>query len=133
MHFHCNSTAHICSVINNHNLADPLFSSYSAPNPPPPPPSSVCEDLPAGVNWPDSMGALCDFFVTGKIAGNWPGCDTSMDTGVPLHGNNLVIIKAVEKLVRNPVIDANKFQIYHFLILLIEIQKYWAWADKLGR
>ena len=50
----------------------------SAPNPTP---SSVCEDLPAGVNWPDSMGALCDFFVTGKIAGNWPGCDTSMDTG----------------------------------------------------
>jgi hypothetical protein len=56
-----------------------------------------------------------------------------LDTGVPLHGNNFAIIKAVEKLVRNPVINANKFYIYHFHILLIEIQKYWAWADKSGK
>ena len=62
-----------------------LNTYFSATAPPPPssstaPPPSACEDLPAGGNWPDSMGALCDF-ITGKKAGNWPGCDTSMDTG----------------------------------------------------
>jgi hypothetical protein len=35
--------------------------------------SDDCKDLPAA-NWNDNWGKLCDY-VTGKIAGNWKGCE----------------------------------------------------------